>query len=296
MRTFLVASLASLGLTASANAADWAPPAQKWVAPAFTWTGFYIGANAGYIRGDGSLVNGCPGPDFLLATNPPNLTVVVPCNASRSLSPETSGWLAGAQAGYNQQIGAWVFGFEADFQGTDLNRNGNAFAAAVNPRATFPVFDPFTNAETYRASAEIDWFGTVRGRIGFAWDRLLVYGTGGAIFANVTTSHFLDRAFLPATFAGFPGPTNLTSIGSHDAIVPGWIAGGGVEYAFWNNVSIKVEGMYYELQKTHAGGREIPNFNILALGLNAGNVVTTDIKHHGFLVRGGINWRFYGIQ
>jgi outer membrane immunogenic protein len=116
----------------------------------------------------------------------------------------------------------------------------------------------------------------------------------------VTTSHFLDRAFVPGIgLGGTALPTNITSIGSHDAIVPGWIAGGGFEYAFTNNLSVKAEGMYYELQKSHAGGFEVTNFNT---GFNTNiftgnsNIVTTEVKHHGFLVRGGINWRFYGMQ
>jgi outer membrane immunogenic protein len=74
--------------------------------------------------------------------------------------------------------------------------------------------------------------------------------------------------------------------------VPGWVAGGGIEYAFWNNVSLKVEAMYYELQPTHAGARELVNFNI---NFPAGSRSGTDIGTHGFLVRGGINWRFWGM-
>src|SRR5262249_45909870 len=118
-----------------------------------------------------------------------------------------------------------------------------------------------------------------------AWDRLFVYGTGGAIFANVTTSHFLDRTF----FAGTPAAIQVTGVGSHDSLVPGWIAGGGFEYAFWNNVSLKIEGMYYQLQRTHAGGIDFDTNGVLI------DNVSTRANHSGYLVRGGLNWRFWGM-
>ncbi len=109
-------------------------------------------------------------------------------------SPEASSWLAGVQAGYNYQYRNWVFGAEVDVQGTDLTRSHNSF----NPNALIvnPGTAAILNVETYRGRAEIDWFGTARGRIGVAFDRVMVYGTAGAIFANVTTSHFFDQQFF----------------------------------------------------------------------------------------------------
>jgi outer membrane immunogenic protein len=291
MRKFLVGSVAFLGLTAAASAADYraAPPP----VPVFSWTGFYIGLNAGYVWSEGDITANCinnAGVPFGTNCHVPLLGV----------NRESSSWLAGGQIGYNYQFrgwggGSWVFGAEADLQATDLSRRNSQFLpvtfsvgdnAAVNP-----------NALTYAGAAEIDWFGTVRGRLGFAWDRLLVYGTGGAIFANVKTSHFLNRAGdVPFLTAGTPlvaaGPGNLTSVASVESIVPGWIVGGGFEYAFWNNVSLKVEGMYYELQRTHAGNGEFLNNNILQPTLRQMN---TNAEHTGFLVRGGINWRFWGM-
>jgi outer membrane immunogenic protein len=288
MRKFLIGSAAFLGLTAAASAADYARPAPP-MAPVFTWTGLYIGANAGGIWADGGFADNCFGNDAQLFT--------FPCQ--QPLSPngrDNSSWLAGGQIGYNYQFrgwggGSWVFGAEADLQATDLSRSANIFLPGVLPIGTLaPVFG---NNLTYRASSEIDWFGTVRGRLGFAWDRLLVYGTGGAIFANVQTTHFLDRFFLTATANGQGPPVNVSAFGSHDSIVPGWIAGGGIEYAFWNNVSLKVEAAYYELQPTHAGNRDFVNFNFNS-PLNA-NRTLSDINTHGYLVRGGINWRFWGM-
>jgi outer membrane immunogenic protein len=286
MRKLLIGSAAFLGLTAAASAADWrpAPP----VAPAFTWTGLYIGANAGGIWGEGSFTDNCFNSGFALFCQPP-------------LSPrgrDESSWLAGGQIGYNYQVRNWVFGVEVDAQATDLTRRDSFFI----PGAGAGFFDPtgvFANNITFTATSKIDAFGTVRGRLGVAFDRLLIYGTGGAILANVTTSYSLDRFFTTPgiVFAGAGGgaavsPLNLTGASSHDSLVPGWIAGGGIEYALWNNVSLKAEAMYYELQPTHAGARDFLNFNFNnAFGPRTG----VDVTHHGFLVRGGINWRFWGM-
>jgi outer membrane immunogenic protein len=279
MRKFLIGSAAFLGLTAAASAADLARPAPPMV-PVFTWTGLYVGANAGYIWSEGNIGDHCftggTGVFFGAGCQQPQFVT----------SPESSNWLAGGQIGYNYQFrgwggGSWVFGAEADLQFTDLSRTNATFDPAA-----FLVGGAGPYARTSIGTAEIDWFGTVRGRLGFAWDRLLVYGTAGAIFANVTTSHFNQEAF-PA-----PGAVTFSTVSSHDSIVPGWIAGGGFEYAFTNNLSLKVEGMYYELQQSHAGGREFVNNNFNApSGFRTG----TDIDHTGFLVRGGINWRFWGM-
>ena len=175
-----------------------------------------------------------------------------------------------------------------------LSRTASFFASPAG-RANPVLAAAFPFELTYRASADMDWFGTVRGRLGFAWDRLLVYGTGGVIFANINTAHFVNEVPLTAAGLGFgpAGATSFTSIGTHDSIVPGWIVGGGIEYAFWNNVSLKIEGMYYELQDTHAGGRFFFNNNILAPF--AGHRGHTDVDTTGWLVRGGINWRFWGM-
>jgi outer membrane immunogenic protein len=300
MRSLLIGAVASLGLTMAASAADYARPAPP-MAPIFTWTGFYIGANAGGIWADGSIGQNC----FDVGGVPFG---TIFCGGA-PLFPggrDESSWLAGGQIGYNYQFrgwggGNWVFGVEADGQATDLTRRGSIFL----PGAGLGIVDPvgtFANNLSFTATHKIDAFGTVRGRLGWAFDRLLIYGTAGAIFANVTTTYSQDRFFTTPFAAGgfFFGngvsaavtPLNVGSASSHDVWVPGWVAGGGIEYAFWNNVSLKVEAMYYELQPTHAGARELVNFNI---NFPAGSRSGTDIGTHGFLVRGGINWRFWGM-
>ncbi len=279
MRKFLIGSVAFFGLTAAASAADYrAAPVP--MAPVFTWTGFYAGINAGYIWNEGNIRDLCH--------NTAGVPFGADCNFPRIItSPESSSWLAGGQLGYNYQTpNRWVFGAEIDLQVTDLNRANTSLdvGTLLVGGAGGPLNIPYTGR------AEIDWFGTARGRLGYAWDRLLVYGTGGAIFANVTTSHFLEYQFPPG--AAVTAVTGVfSSIASHDSIVPGFIVGGGFEYAFTNNLSLKVEGMYYELSETHSGNRNFRdrNFNNPTGGIRH----ETFAEHEGFLVRGGINWRFW---
>lgn len=141
-----------------------------------------------------------------------------------------NGFLVGGTLGGNYQFGNFVVGLEGDF---DYNSASGT--------------SPFGNSFNSR------WLSTVRGRAGFAWDRFLVFGTGGAAFAPENIS----------AVAGFAG-------GSTTAI--GWTAGGGIEYAFTPNWTAKAEYLYVSL----------PNWSIAGIGFsNTENVV-----------RAGVNYKF----
>lgn len=225
MRNYLLSGVAALGLVAFAGAASAADlPARKGpvlapvvYAPAFTWTGFYIGGNAGYAWGN---------IDTTTFGVLPTLE-----------DPE--GFVGGGQIGYNYQVGQIVFGVEADFQGADL-------------KAT--VRDGLGNS----ASNEINYFGTVRGRIGYAIDRFLPYVTGGFAYANVKSQ-----------FA-----TPLASV-SNDNTQYGYTIGAGLEYAFTNNLTAKLEYLYVDLEResvrTPFGAANIKvgtDFSVVRAGLN----------------------------
>ena len=193
----------------AAHAADLGPaPSYKapaYVAPSYaTWSGFYIGAVAGY--GFGS------------------------ADAGGGLDFDTKGFLAGGTIGYNLQTGSWVWGLEGDFS-----------YSAMKDDTTVPG-----------AEVKVPWFGTARGRIGYAgWGNLMPYITGGAAFAKMEIS-------------GAGGSESDTRIG--------WTVGGGLEYALFSNWSVKVEYLYADL-----GSFEFTGGNI-------------DFNTH--IVRGGINYRF----
>jgi outer membrane immunogenic protein len=225
MKKFLLSSVAALGIIAAgaASAADLpsrrGPVEAPIYVPVFTWTGFYVGANAGYAWGQ------------IDSTN-----VGVIGGFGNFADPD--GFVGGGQIGYNYQIGQWVIGAEADFQGADLK--ATAFAPGVT------------------ASNEINYFGTVRARVGYAFDRFLPYVTGGFAYGNVKNK-------VTTPFGAF----------SDDNTQYGWTVGGGLEYAFTNNLTAKLEYLYVDLDKesiTVPGGTFNANvetkFSVVRAGLN----------------------------
>jgi len=152
MRRLLLALVGLLSVVGGVSAADAAPRTVEPVAPVsdpFNWTGFYIGAEAGY--GFGGAV-----------THQERFAV----GTASSGEFDLSGGLVGATAGYNYQFNKIVLGAEADFAWSDIK--GVTLELCAGP-----------------CSTEVRSFGTARARIGYAWDRFLPYVTGGVAFGNV---------------------------------------------------------------------------------------------------------------
>jgi outer membrane immunogenic protein len=207
MKKILLSSVALLGLATGAMAADLpsrrAPAPIIAAVPVFTWTGFYVGVNAGYGW---------------------NANDSITVGGVRFDLDDEGGFVGGAQAGYNYQIGSFVVGLEGDIQYADFGGDD---------RFDFDndgiLDDDFNNS---------DWFGTVRARAGVAFDRALIYATGGFAFADDAT---------------------------------GWTVGGGLEYAFTNNLSAKIEGLYVNLDQDDNGIFAIDDdaeFGVVRAGLN----------------------------
>ena len=227
-------ALTAVACAGSALAADLprraAPPPVFTPVPVFTWTGFYAGFNAGYAFDTGRSQASAFGIPAAFATT--GTTVA----AFRTDSQD--GFTGGGQIGYNWQLtpgSGVVIGVEADAQYLDFGRDRRA--AVITGGAVLPGFsvvDP-------RGLSSLDFFGTVRGRLGYAFDRTLVYGTGGFAYGSGSS----DRSF-----GGFRG---------NDDFRTGWAAGGGIEYAlptesFLNffrasAVTLKVEGLYVNLDR-----------------------------------------------
>lgn len=210
-----------------------APAATTYEAP-FSWTGFYIGANAGYGWGqadtDVSAASstrtrvfrafGLPAQTLVSDT-----TVAGPAFAA-SGDADVDGWLGGGQIGYNWQSQRWVLGIEADLQATSQD-GGDSFCstAACGAGAVFA-----------NASYKLDWFGTVRGRVGYLVDRrALLYVTGGLAYG-----HF--EADYSAGVVGGPSATI-----SDDKTKAGWVIGAGGEWALDRNWFLKAEYLYMDL-------------------------------------------------
>jgi len=291
----LVTSLAAFtALTAAASAADLprrAPPPVFTPVPVSTWTGAYFGINAGY----GFDASSNSGRGFV--QTPGNPVVVTPAGIApyQALLPNGSslaysndsreGFTGGGQIGYNWQLspgnGA-VIGFEADAQYLDFGRRARfaTNAALINP--TFVPINGTLNT--------IDFFGTVRGRLGYAFDRTLVYATGGFAYATGTD----DGARVG--FQNFAGRRN--------DFKTGWTVGGGIEYAlptdsflnFFRSsaVTLKVEGLYVNLDNN--GRAQLPLVGAAVTGaglLPVYSLTNARRDENAFaVVRAGLNYKF----
>lgn len=212
MKRFIYMTCAGVLTAAMASpsfAADLPRPAYKAPYPAYTvapysWTGFYVGANGGYIW-----------------------------------SGSDNGFAGGGQLGYNYQIGSIVFGLEGDFQATSLKAEETAGGIT--------------------GTTKVKYFGTARGRIGYAFDRALVYGTGGLAYTNTDLS-ITD------------GVTTL----SDSSWSSGYTLGGGLEWAASDRWSVKAEYLF-----VHSGD----------VSLTLGGV-TVEGNYDMHVVRAGLNYRF----
>jgi len=216
LRKLLLASVGAVALAGSALAADLPsrapPPVYLPPAPIFTWTGVYIGGQIGYSWGTQHY-------DF---------------NDSffgrfGNFGYNTNGVIGGAHVGYNLQLAQWVLGLEGDVDGSS---NSKTFNSSV----FHPVVGAFNDAIHTNASIE----GSIRGRVGIAFDRVLLYGTGGVAFGGFNNS-FRTSGFL----IGFPGGYDSVS-----TTRVGWTAGGGVEYAVTNNWSVRAEYRYTDFGRS----------------------------------------------
>ncbi|AWN44218.1 outer membrane protein [Methylobacterium durans] len=291
-------ALAGIALAGSALAADLprraAPPPVFAPVPVFTWTGFYAGFNAGYAFDTGNNRNG-----FLqTAGNPVTLTGVGGAPVTTSILPvgntllyrsgDRDGFTGGGQIGYNYQFtpgSGVVVGVEADAQYLDFGSGRNNRFTTTAPVGTInPNFVPVNGT-----LSTLDFFGTVRGRLGYAFDRTLIYGTGGFAYASGDTSL-----------------GNFANVARGSDFLTGWTVGGGIEYAlptdsflnFFRSsaVTLKVEGLYVNLDRGRTG------VNTLVGGLNTAGGLVPVYDTLGFagrnrndefaVVRAGLNYKF----
>jgi outer membrane immunogenic protein len=212
-----------------------APPAPFSYAPPsqYNWSGLYFGVNAGYGTGQTSWANA------LQSTANFNI----------------NGALVGGTIGINYQAGAFVVGFEADGDWAGFQESNSS--------------DPYCAAFTASCETKAPWLGTVRGRIGFAIDRLLIFGTAGGAFGEIKAG--LSPPGLFDVTNGF-----------------GWTAGGGVEAGITENWTAKIEYLHVDL------GNGSCNLSCGAIPTQTGGStpIPNTVPLTENLVRGGINYRF----
>jgi outer membrane immunogenic protein len=257
MKRILIGIAAIASLTTGAFAADLAPrpytKAPAYVDPGYNWTGFYVGGNIGYSWGtsrDTSTLTNAAGTVLFTDTVSTNLNGVV----------------GGAQAGYNWQMQNWVWGLEADIQGTG-ERGTHAFTFTTPPIAGIAIIPGVTLP--FALNQKIDWFGTFRGRAGvLVSPKVLLYVTGGLAYGEVDSNE---------TIAALPGfSSSSTNVG--------WTVGAGIEGVVGGNWTAKLEYLYVDLGRV-SGSFAVPAF---AFSSNYSSRVTDNV------LRVGLNYKFGG--
>jgi outer membrane immunogenic protein len=271
MRRMLIgaAAVGSL-LTTSAFAADLPvktyTKAPVYVAPVYNWTGFYLGGNIGYSWGKSS--------DTSTLTNPSGMVVFTSAGQSN-----LDGGVGGGQIGYNWQMQGWVWGFEADIQGSGEN-GSRAFAFQRQLFVQAGLFGLQANlAVPFALTQKIDWFGTVRGRVGvLATPKVLLYATGGLAYGEVNSSEAIGVA-TPVSFLNTT--TNV-----------GWTVGAGVEGAIGGNWTARLEYLYVDLGRT-SGSFVTPV--VIGFAVNGGFLNSNySSRITDNILRVGVNYKFDG--
>lgn len=221
-------AMASAAVTTQASAADYGyTPGPAPFVP--TWQGFYVGGHAGFGEAD---VDGSAGGEYIDDFDPDLLNVSL--GFRKTLTP--GGFIGGAQAGYNMQFNALVVGIEGDISFGDWDDDSVVFDEPLDALG-IPA-DGIGEVST-----NVDMLASVRGRLGMAFDNVLVYGTGGVAWADADArgTLYLDDGI------------SRTKIGSveKDFDDIGFVAGGGVSWMiFPQTFSVGVEGLYYFFDQT----------------------------------------------
>jgi outer membrane immunogenic protein len=255
----------------------------------FTWNGWYIGGNVGWMRGNADYDTVCP-------TLTPNCPLLIPFFAFNNVIPgigpiltfvpnpftslpggsaSSNSFMGGGQVGYNFQSGPVVFGAEADLDATHIRASltRNAVSFAPSP----PGF--FGNVAA-TSTFDNDWIASVRGRLGLAWGRFMVYGTGGIAFAgtNVNTAF----VYTPPGNA-IPAFTQAPPIGtSSSQVIAGWTAGVGGEWYVGERISVAAEYRHSDFGNQN-----------YTLGVDTnGTLVSTNVHYTTDQVTVRGNWHF----
>jgi len=252
----IIAIAAVIGTPAlAADIALKAPPPPP---PAASWTGFYIGIDGGSGFSDFTGDRTC--------VNPSGVSFGPGCTQNivgAVVSP--SGGLFGGTAGYNFQSGKVVYGIETDIQWSGIKASSTVSIGVPTPTGS------------YTATDNLNWFGTTRGRIGLlASPNLLLYGTGGVIYGQDSVTAL---TFFPSG-NNYPAAASTTRAGG--------VVGAGFEYAFAGHLSVKLEGLYYDMGTLNS------SFTC-PVGAPLSTVVFTEggiFKISGAIMRAGLNWHF----
>jgi outer membrane immunogenic protein len=304
IRKLLMASVATATIAGSALAADLpsrrAPPPAFVPPPVMTWTGAYIGVNGGGIWTNSNNVI-TTATDFGAVAFPTVSTAAAAAAGNIIPTRRNTNFLVGGTWGYNWQWNNVVLGTESDFQGifgcNNNNNNNGGFglgnnnnncggtAIGIAPIAGAPGFNVLSQQTVNR---RLDYLSTSRVRAGFlVTPSLLIYATGGVAIGHVRVDSSIISSVTPPPFALNPG----VSFANYSQLKAGFIGGGGLEWMFLPNWSVKAEALYYDL------GRSTLNQNLVsttAAGVVLSNTGTqTSWRNNGVIARAGINYHLH---
>jgi outer membrane immunogenic protein len=261
MNRALILAVTSLVAASRASAADLPvpagpPPAYYPVATVYDWGGGYIGINGGYGFGQSEWSD--------------------PANPSGTISTgnfRVSGGLVGGTLGVSGQFGAFVLGVEGDFDWQNVSgTSGGTFCTSIITSTAVGV----TVGGGLSCKTASNWLGTIRARFGYAWDRVLFYGTAGGAGANLQTA-----------LNGLPAQNNAEF---------GWAAGAGLEWAFADNWTVKFEYLFVDLignsscNHGYSCGYDFPAVN--QSGGISQIASSNGLRFNENIVRVGLNFKF----
>lgn len=262
MKRIILTAILSITAVGGALAADLPQPVPvpqapaayvPTVAPVYNWGGIYVGINGGYGLGTSSW------------SDPANPSV---STSSGDFHPD--GGLIGGTVGANFQTDAFVFGIEGDFDWQGLSAsNASPFCTSVltSGAAGTPAAGASCNTKS-------DWLATIRGRVGYAWDRVLFYGTAGGAFGNVQTA--------------------LTGLSYQSSTQIGWTAGAGVEVAIADNWTVRFEYLYVDLGNATCNQSSSCGFDAAAVVTPPSSAVVANdtVKFTENVFRAGVDFKF----
>jgi outer membrane immunogenic protein len=215
------------------------------VAPIYNWSGIYLGVNVGASFVNQGVANNT------VATGPLAGTIIP------GFSTSSTGIAGGGQIGINLQNGPWVYGLEGDAD------------YLSNKSTTYG-----TSGGTEQHVFSLDLLSTVRGRIGYAFDRALFYGTGGLAMSEYS----VQRTQL----TGLVGAAGPGTVETYSTLRLGWAAGGGIEYGLGQNWTARIEYLFADLES-------------LTYTFPIANRTQAAPDEYVNLVRAGLNFKFGGF-
>lgn len=325
MALLIVATGSSLAADLPSRKEAFLPPPP----PPPMWTGFYAGLNAGYgFAANGNTYMSPAVSSFDSSENGPSNFGLIrggDVNSILGLSNlaanagfaavNQSGFIGGGQIGYNYQWGpSFVIGIEADMQGTGIRGSGQSIGAGVASTGNDIRTATATSLGSSTVHAGVDWLGTVRGRLGYlVTPTLLVYGTGGlsygGVYANVTNYSTTSLSystnvktvqpleFVPVSLFSPDSTHTFIGGGQRSQTLVGWNAGGGLEWMFAPNWSVKAEAFYWNLGNLNVATASFATAPTPGVRYGAGGEPATAIgfarvNYAGVVARAGVNYHF----